>query len=178
MKQQLLLLDDVDGLGRSGDVVTAKPGFIRNFLLPQKKAVIVDKQTLKMQARLKAEREKRALVDRKEAEEFAKTLVGLTLTTEVKIDPEGRMYGSVSTLDIARMLQAKGYPFERKNISLTQPIKALGSHTIQLKLKEGVLATFILVVEPEGGILPQKQAAAAPPQEEEATEASSEGEEK
>ena len=60
MKQQLLLLEDVDGLGRSGDVVTAKPGFSRNFLLPQSKAVIADKRTLKVQARLKAEREKRA----------------------------------------------------------------------------------------------------------------------
>ena len=61
MKQQLLLLEDVDGLGRSGDVVTAKPGFIRNFLLPQKKAVTADKRTLKMQARLKEERERKRL---------------------------------------------------------------------------------------------------------------------
>jgi large subunit ribosomal protein L9 len=157
MKQQLLLLEDVDGLGRSGDVVTAKPGFIRNFLLPQKKAVIADKQTLKMQARLKEEREKRAIVDRKEAEELAATLVNYVLETEVKVDPEGKMYGSVSTLDIARMLQAKGYAFERKNISLLQPIRTLGTHIINLKLKEGVQAKFTLEVLPEGGPLPLKK---------------------
>ncbi len=167
MKQQLLLLEDVDGLGRSGDVVTAKPGFIRNFLLPQQKAVIADKQTLKMQARLKEEREKRAAVDRKEAEEVANSIRSLVITTEVKIDPEGKMYGSVSTLDIARLLQSKGYPLERKNVLLPQAIKSLGTHTINLRLKEGVPATFTLEVQSEGGILPQKKAAPeAPPAEE------------
>lgn len=166
MKQQLLLLEDIDGLGRSGDVVTAKPGFIRNFLLPQNKAVIADKRTLKMQVRLKEEREKRAAIDRKEAEEFAGSLSGFTLTTEVKVDPEGKMYGSVSAIDIARLLQAKGYTFEKKNISLLQPIKTLGSHTVHLKLKEGVAATFTLEVQPEGGpLLPKKPAEVPPPAE-------------
>src|ERR1700722_13920807 len=115
MRQQLLLLEDVDGLGRSGDVVTAKPGFIRNFLLPQKKAVIADKRTLKMQTRLQEEREKRASVDRTEAEQFAEKMKDLVLTTVVKVDPEGKMYGSVTTTDVARMLQEKGYAIDRKS---------------------------------------------------------------
>ncbi|MFC2049075.1 50S ribosomal protein L9 [Chlamydiota bacterium] len=157
MKQQLLLLEDVDGLGRSGDVVTAKPGFIRNFLLPQKKAVPADKQTLKMQASLKEEREKRAAVDRKEAESLAVQIKTLVLTAEVKVDPDGKMYGSVSTLDIARLLQGKGYQMDRKNVLLSQAIKTLGSHTVNLRLKEGVPASFTLEVTPEGGILPQKR---------------------
>lgn len=159
MKQQLLLLEDIDGLGRSGDLVSAKPGFIRNFLLPQKKAVMADKRTLKMQARLKEEREKRAAIDRNEAETFASTLVKLVLTTQVKVDHEGKMYGSVSSLDIARMLQENGYAIERKNINLPQPIKTLGSHTVNLRLKEGVPATFTLDVQPEEGRLPQKKMA-------------------
>lgn len=163
MRQQLLLLEDVDGLGRSGDVVTAKPGFIRNFLLPQKKAVIADKRTLKMQARLKEEREKRASVDRKEAEEFAESLKTLVLTTEVKVDPDGKMYGSVTTLDIARLLQEKGYAIERKNIILPQALKSLGTHPINLRLKEGVPALFTLEIQPEGGPLPQKKPAEVQP---------------
>lgn len=166
MKQQLLLLDDVDGLGRSGDVVTAKPGFIRNFLLPQKKAVIADKNTLKMQARLKEEREKKAAVDRKEAEGLAAKLAGVVISTEVKIDPEGKMYGSVTSLDIARLIQAEGYPIERKNVLLSHPIKNLGRHTVELKLKEGVPASFTLEVIPEGGQLPVKEEAVAPIEEE------------
>lgn len=169
MKQQLLLLDDVDGLGRSGDVVTAKPGFIRNFLLPQKKAVIADKQTIKMQARLKEEREKRAAVDRKESEGMAAKLASVVISTEVKIDPEGKMYGSVTTLDISRLLQDKGYQIERKQVLLPQPIKNLGTHTINLRLKEGVPATFTLEVTPEGGPLPVKE---KPKAEEEAAPSS------
>jgi large subunit ribosomal protein L9 len=161
MKQQLLLLEDVDGLGRSGDVVTAKPGFIRNFLLPQKKAVHADINTLKMQARLKAEREKRAAIDQKEAEEYAVTLKGFVLTTEVKVDPEGRMYGSVNALEISRLMQAKGYSIDKKNVVLQQPIKNLGIHTVNLKLKEGVPATFTLEILPEGGPLPKKEAPVA-----------------
>ncbi len=166
MKQQLLLLDDVDGLGRSGEVVTAKPGFIRNFLLPQKKAVIADKNTLKMQARLKEEREKRASVDRKEAEEMAAKLAAVVISTEVKIASDGKMYGSVTTLDIARLMQAEGHQIERKNVVLPHPIKTLGRHTIELKLKEGVPASFTLEVTPEGGQLPVKEEAAPPPEEE------------
>lgn len=165
MKQSLLLLEDVDGLGRSGDVVTAKPGFIRNFLLPQKKAVIADKQTLKMQARLKEERAKRAAVDRKESEEFAAKLTGMEISIEVKIDPEGKMYGSVTTLDISRLLQERGYGIERRQVLLPQPIKNLGRHTINLRLKENVPATFVLEVTPEGGPLPVKEAPAAPKEE-------------
>jgi large subunit ribosomal protein L9 len=156
MGQQLLLLEDVEGLGRSGDVVTAKPGFVRNFLLPQKMAVIAEKRTLKMQARLKAEREKRAVVDRAESEKLAVEMQGLAITTEVKIDPEGKMYGSVSALDISRLLQGKGYTVERKSVLIPQPIKTLGVHTITIRLKEGVLATFNLEIQPEGGVIPQK----------------------
>lgn len=149
MKQQLLLLEDVDGLGRSGDIVSAKPGFTRNFLLPQKKAVIADKRTLRMQVRLKEERLKKAAVDRQESESMAAKLAGLILDIEVKVDPEGKMYGSVTMLDIARLLQENGYEIERKNVVLPQPIKMPGTYQIQLKLKEGVTAAFTLEIKPE-----------------------------
>ena len=162
MRQQLLLLEDVDGLGRSGDVVIAKPGFIRNFLLPQKKAVVADKRTLKMQTRLKEEREKRASVDRKESEELALKMKDLVLVAVVKVDQEGRMYGSVSTLDVARLLQEKGYTIDRKSVLLPQALKSLGTYPITLKLKEGVPAICTLEIQPEGGILPQKKPAAEP----------------
>lgn len=157
MKQQLLLIEDVHGLGRSGDLVTAKPGYTRNFLLPKKKAVIADKQTLKMQTRLKEEREKQAAVDRKASEELADKLAKVVISTEVKIDPEGKMYGSVTTLDIAKLLQEQGYQIDRKSIVLAHPIKILGTHTVTIKLKEGVPATFTLEVQPEGGALPKKE---------------------
>lgn len=149
-KTQLLLLEDVDGLGRSGDVVTAKAGFIRNFLLPKKKAVIADKHTLRMRARLQEEREKQAAVDRKESEALAAQFEGYILQVAVKVDPEGNMYGSVTQHDIAKLLQEKGMPIERKHILLPQALKTIGTHTVNVRLKEGVPASFSLEIIAEG----------------------------
>ena len=150
MKNQLLLVEDVEGFGRSGDVVSVKPGFARNYLIPQKKAVVADPFTLRMQQKLKEERSKKAIVDKKEAEELAKQLENVALTVGVKVDPEGHMYGSVSAGDIANFLQKEGFTFERKNVVLPHPIKVLGDFDIALRLKEGVSAKIKLKIVAEG----------------------------
>ena len=146
MGNQLLLVADVDDLGRSGDIVSVKPGFARNYLLPQKKAVIADKFTLRMQARLKEEREKLAAIDRKEAEAVAAKIEGMTLSIVVKVDPDGHMYGSVTAAEIARLLSEQGHSVEKRHVVLLQPIKALGVYPLTLKLKEGVPASITLKV--------------------------------
>jgi large subunit ribosomal protein L9 len=146
MRNQLLLLEDVEDLGRSGDVVSVKPGYCRNFLLPQKKAVVADKFTLRMQAKLKAERAKRAEIDRNEAEQLAKKIDGMVMTIEVKVDPDGHMYGSVAAIDIVRLFEKEGVHLERRNVVLQHAIKELGVHPIHLKLKEGVPAQITLRV--------------------------------
>ncbi len=156
MNYQLLLVEDVDDLGRSGEVVKAKPGFARNFLLPQKLAVIADKNTLRMQARLQEERAKRAEVDKKEAEALSLKINGKELTILVKVDPDGHMYGSVSAPDIVSLFEKEGINIEKKNVVLQQPIKTLGDFTINLRLKEGIPATFKLTVQSETP-LPQKE---------------------
>ena len=150
MRQKLLLIDDVDGLGRSGDVVAPKPGFARNYLLPQKKALVADKHTLKMQAKLKEERSKQAESDRKESEAYAQKLKELILKAEVKVDPEGKMYGSVTQMEIIQLLKDSGHALERRNLLLPHPIKSLGTHPVKLRLKEGVEAEVSLRVTPEG----------------------------
>lgn len=147
MPMQLLLLDDVDELGRSGEVVNVKPGYARNFLLPQKKAVVADNHTLRMQVKLQEERAKRAEIDRKESEELAAKMSGIELSIIVKVDPEGNLYGSVSTLDIVKLFEEKEIKLERKSIVLAHPIKDLGVHQLNLRLKEGVMMPFVLNVE-------------------------------
>ncbi|HSW86863.1 MAG TPA: 50S ribosomal protein L9 [Rhabdochlamydiaceae bacterium] len=170
MKNQLLLIEDVDDLGRSGDVVSVKPGYARNFLLPQKKAVVVDKHTLRMQTKLKEERAKKASVDKKDAEELSEKINGTTLVIEVKVDPEGHMYGSVSAIDIARLFGEQGVQLEKRNVVLAQPIKSLGSYDLSLKLKEGVPATFVLKVVAEGKVPIEEPQAPAPAPVEEKSE--------
>lgn len=172
MKQQLLLLEDVESLGKKGELVTAKPGYVRNFLLPKGVAVIASANTIRKQEKLKAEREKQAIIDRKEASELATQVEAVSpIEIRVKVDPEGHMYGSVSAADISQLFQEKGLPVEKKSVQVTKPIKETGVHKVTLKLKEGVLVTFSLAIIPEGVVQTGLEAVTAPiGQEEEKTE--------
>lgn len=152
MQNQLLLLEDVGRLGRKGDIVKAKPGFARNFLLPQKKAVVATPHTLKMRAKLQEEREKQAVSDRKEAQTLAAIIEGKELSVEVKVDPAGHMYGSVSAQDIVKLFEEQGVALDRHYVLLVHPIRTTGKHKIDLRLKEGITASFLLHILPEGGL--------------------------
>jgi large subunit ribosomal protein L9 len=170
MRQSLLLLKDVDGLGNKGDVVRPRSGHTRNYLLPKRLAVVASAHTLRKQEKLKAERDAQAIVDRKEADELSLKLASLNLETSAKVDPEGHMYGSVSAGDIAELLQAAGYPIERRFVRLPKPIKVTGAHKIALVLKEQVAAEVLLTIHPEGGekVLPGQEKVTAPLPKEEA----------
>src|SRR5690349_17723137 len=108
MRNQLLLLQDVDDLGRSGDVVSVKPGFARNFLIPQKKAVVATPFTLRLRDELQKERAKRAEIDKTASEALAQDIEGKVLEIRVKVDPDGHMYGSVGYADIIRLFAGLG----------------------------------------------------------------------
>lgn len=150
-KNQLLLLEDIRNVGRKGDLVSTKPGFARNFLLPQKKAVLADKRTLRMQEQLKEERAKQAALDKKDAEGFAARLKGKILTLHVKTDNAGHLFGSVSAVDIVKVLaEQEGIEIERRSVLLNKAIKVVGTYEISLRLKEGVPASFQLKIIGEG----------------------------
>lgn len=150
MATKLLLIEDVEDLGRSGDIVGVRPGYARNFLIPQKLAVVADKKALRMQDRLQEARKQKALADKQEAEAIAAALQSVELTRIVKVDHEGHMYGSVSANDIVHLLQEQcSITIEKRSIALKHAIKTLGEHDIHVKLKEGVTATFKLTVVPE-----------------------------
>lgn len=149
---KLLLIQDVEDLGRSGDIVTVRPGYARNFLLPQQLAITASPSTLRMQAKLQEERKKKALVDKSEAEGMAAKLAGLIVTTEVKVDKEGHMYGSVSAADIAELLEAQHQvSVEKKAVNVKHAFKEVGVFDIELKLKEGVTCQISLKIVPEEG---------------------------
>lgn len=167
MDYQLLLLEDVRKTGRKGDVVKAKSGFARNFLIPQKKAVIADKRTLRMQARLKEERDKQAVIDKADSEKVAQEISGFVCSIEVKVDAVGHMYGSVTANDIVKVLAEKGVQIEKGFVHLPHPIKKLGEYRIVLNLKEGVAGSFLLNVNPDREIevpvkTPAKEASVEP----------------
>jgi large subunit ribosomal protein L9 len=175
VKQQLLLLQDVDALGQKGEIVTARPGYVRNFLIPQGFAVVATPNMLRKQERLKAEREKQAVIDRAESEELLRQIEAIgAVETRVKVDPEGHMYGSVNAADIAQLFQEKGLPIERKNVLVTRPIKETGTHKITVKLKEGITAVCQLNIIPEGMVQTGAESVVAPIPGTEETETSAE----
>jgi large subunit ribosomal protein L9 len=152
MATKLLLLEDVEALGRSGEIVNVKPGFARNFLLPQGFAVIADKRALRQQEKLREERQKKAVADKNESDQVAAKIEGITLTTVVKVDHDGHMYGSVTPHEIISLLQEQQkIELEKKNIPMKHAIKTTGAHVIHVKLKEGVEASFNLKVMSEEG---------------------------
>jgi large subunit ribosomal protein L9 len=150
MSHKLLLIEDVENIGRSGDIVKVKPGFARNYLLPQGFAVVADNRALRMQARLQEERLKKAVEDKKESESLAEHMKGMTITKTVKVDHEGHMYGSVTAIEIVHQVKDEhGIELEKRFVQLKHPIKEVGVFTIPLKLKEGVQAELTLKVVPE-----------------------------
>lgn len=152
MATKLLLIEDVESLGRSGEIVNVKPGYARNFLLPQGFAMIADKKALRQQEKLVEDRMKKAMTDKKESDAIASRVEGVTLVKIVKVDHDGNMYGSVTVHDILDLLkEQEKVELEKKNIALKHPVKEIGISQIQVKLKEGVTAAFTLKVMSEEG---------------------------
>lgn len=154
MATQLLLLEDVEHLGRKGDIVTTKAGYAYNFLLPKGVALVATGVALKKQAKLQEERKKIAANDRKEAEDIAARLNGGTLTFTVKVDHDGHMYGSVSQLDIIQEVKLQtNVELEKRSVLLKHPIKELGVFDIALRLKEDVTAEIHVKVVSEQAVV-------------------------
>ena len=150
MATQLLLLEDVDDLGKKGEVVSVKEGYAYNYLIPQKFALIASPSALRRQVKLQEERRKIAERDLKVSQEQAQKLQGLVLNFIVKVDHEGHMYGSVSQLDIVhRIKEETQIELEKKAIQLKHHIKETGVFDIPLRLKEEVMVTIQLKVVPE-----------------------------
>ncbi|WP_108623866.1 50S ribosomal protein L9 [Candidatus Similichlamydia epinepheli] len=146
-KKKILLLEDVKCLGRSGDVATVARGYA-TYLIMRKRALIADRLSLRRQDRLRQERQARAERELAEETVLVNSLVGLSLSTHVKVDQDGHMYGSVSAKDISSKLEELGFQVDKKSIVLARPIKELGEFDIALKFGQ-TSTTVHLSVLPE-----------------------------
>jgi large subunit ribosomal protein L9 len=146
----VILRDDMDNLGKSGEVVTVKEGYARNFLLPRGHAVKATAGDVK-----RVEHEKRVIAARtaklgKEAQAEADKLSQVTVSIARAVGEEDKLYGSVSSRDIADALAEKGVKVDSKKVQLVEPIKALGLTEVPVKLGRGVTATVkVWVVKKE-----------------------------
>ncbi|HEX6407821.1 MAG TPA: 50S ribosomal protein L9 [Gemmatimonadales bacterium] len=146
---EVILREDIKTLGRAGEMVRVKPGYARNYLLPQGLAYEATEGNRK---RIAAETRVRAAKDqaeRTEAERMAGTLSGLTLTLKGKAGEEGKLFGSVTSQDIAEALASQGYSFDRRRIELEHPIKTTGTHAVSLRLHPEVHAELRVSVVAE-----------------------------
>jgi large subunit ribosomal protein L9 len=143
MPMQLILTQDVDKLGKAGELVTVKSGFGRNYLVPRGMAVTASRQNV---SELDAKRKRIAAQvakESKEAASIAERLNGMTLQFERLFGEGDKMFGSVTTKDIVKQLEKAGMTgVEAHQIQLTEPVKAEGKYEVPVKLKTGVAATL------------------------------------
>ena len=130
---EVILKEDIKNLGEIGDVVSVKPGYGRNFLVPQGKAVFATADNLKNLEQQKEELRKKQEGELSILREKAQTFEGLKLTIEANVTEEGTLYGSIGTIDIANAANEKGIELERSYINMPDgPIKTIGSHDLEL----------------------------------------------
>jgi large subunit ribosomal protein L9 len=146
---KLILREDVASLGRSGELVTVKDGYGRNYLLPRKMAVLANERNVRQ-----LEHEKSVIAARQaklkgEAQQVASKLSALKVTIRRKVGEQDKLFGSVTALDIAEALAAQGQKVDRRHIHLPEPIKALGDYEVELRLHHDVSAQIKVQVAAE-----------------------------
>lgn len=131
---QLILKEDVDKLGDAGDVVDVKPGYGRNYLIPQGKAVIASPGQLKQLEQMKEKAERRAELTVEKAQQLAERLETTSVTIPVTVGEDEKIHGSVTNQDVADALQERDIEVDKRKISLDQDISTLGEYTATVDL--------------------------------------------
>lgn len=137
---KLLLRQDYKPLGEAGEIVNVKPGYARNFLIPNGLAMLASDKNLKRYENEKKQMFWRQEKDKRQSEELAKTLENVSCTITVQVGEEDKMFGSVTSQNIAEALEAQGYSVDKRKIILEEPIKSLGIYSVPIKLHTDVEA--------------------------------------
>ncbi len=135
---QIILLEDITNLGYKDDIVTVKSGYGRNYLIPQKKAVIASESAKKVLAENLRQRAHKLEKIKADAQALAAKLEGVSLTIGAKTSASGTIFGSVTNIQIADELAKKGFEVERKQIVIKDPVKEVGSYKAILKLHKEI----------------------------------------
>ena len=143
----VILRADVPKLGHRGEVVKVAEGYARNYLLPRKLAVAATAGNKKVVEQEKAAAVRREATERGSAEELARQLSGVSVTIRRKAGEADHLFGSVTAIDVADALEAKGFHIDRRKIQLEDPIKNLGEYPVSLKLHRDVHASVKVSVE-------------------------------
>ncbi|HET8655724.1 MAG TPA: 50S ribosomal protein L9 [Longimicrobiaceae bacterium] len=131
---QVILRERLESLGDAGEIVTVKPGYARNYLIPQGLAFAASEANVKRIERERAQQEKRSAEQLEGARQQAQRFEGLSVTFHARAGEEGKLFGSITSADIAEKLAEQGVEVDRRQIQLDEPIKALGVFSVPIRL--------------------------------------------
>ncbi|MCY7344682.1 MAG: 50S ribosomal protein L9 [Pyrinomonadaceae bacterium] len=157
----ILLREDIENLGGRGEIVKVKAGYARNFLLPKGIATLATKSNVKLIVREREALLKKSATEKSTAEAQAEQMKGISLSFERKAGDDGTLFGSVTNIDIAEALQAKGYEIDRRRINLKNTIKETGDYSVSVKIHREVSIEIPVTVTAEGGAQKKAKVAAA-----------------
>ncbi len=143
---EVILREDIPTLGKAGEIVKVREGYGRNFLLPTQKAILADRNNLKQLEHHKKVIASRQAKANKEAVDLKGKLEGVSLTISKEVGEEDKLFGSVTSIEIAETLRTRGFTIDKKMIHLEEPIKTIGTHEVQIRLKPEVHATVKVIV--------------------------------
>ena len=146
---KVILTEYIESLGTVGDEIDVAKGYARNYLVPQKKAILATPKNRKLFERQRAQFEAQLAQEHTQASELAEKVRGAVCTIAGKVSEEERLYGSVSARDIAEQLKEQGFDVEKKMIMLSEPIKTLGSYIVPIRLHSDITSEITVKVVPE-----------------------------
>jgi large subunit ribosomal protein L9 len=149
MSINIILKENVEGLGIIGDLVSVKPGYARNFLVPQGLAMVASEGNIKELEHQKRQMQRKLEKATKDAEAIKARIEKLSCEFSQRASEEGKLFGSVTSMDLETKIQEAGIDIDRKKIQLAEPIKTLGEHVINIKLDAGVVAELKVLVSAE-----------------------------
>mgnify|MGYP000023551462 CR=1 FL=1 len=138
----IILVENIDGLGNIGDQVSVKAGYARNYLIPKKLAVVANTRNIKEMEHQKRQLERKAQKVMQESEVIKGRIEALSCEFALRAGEEGKLFGSVTTMELGAKLADAGIEVDRKKIQLDEPIKNLGDYEVPVKLPGGVVATL------------------------------------
>ena len=146
---KVILKEDVQNLGQQGDVVEVKSGYARNYLMPQKLAILFTKQQKKSIEEAKRVEERKLEREKDQLELVLKQVEDLSLSLKMQSEEDSKLFGSVTKLDIVKLLEENGITIDKKYVDLSSPIKTLGEHKVNIMFTKEMSASFTLTVEKE-----------------------------
>ena len=146
---KVILKEDVQNLGQQGDVVEVKSGYARNYLMPQKLAILFTKQQKKSIEEAQRVEERKLEREKSQLESVLKQVEDLSLSLKMQSEEDSKLFGSVTKLDIVKLLKENGITVDKKYVDLSSPIKTLGEHKVNIVFTKEMSASFTLTVEKE-----------------------------